>query len=138
MQSADEIQITWPGRVTIEKGRILIEDFQVDNASCRDKAIMATAWAIGELQRELLKDIQAPGGGATGIGGPCDYDLKESVSKGESILLEVMQDGMPLLMYEGSLKSALLYAAGQLTGADRLILIEQLRASHLETETRFR
>jgi hypothetical protein len=34
---------------------------------CRDVAVVAAAWAIGELQREMLKTIQKPGGGKISV-----------------------------------------------------------------------
>jgi hypothetical protein len=62
MRNINPMQINQTGTITIADGRIDIEGFEFSNASCREGAIMACAWAIGELQREMLKDIQAPGG----------------------------------------------------------------------------
>jgi hypothetical protein len=135
MQTSDEMRITWPGQVIVQKGIILVNGFSTENASCRELAIMASAWAIGELQREMLKTIERPGGGRIGIGEPADSGLKESAG---TVELCIEQSGLPLLEHEGSLKEVLLYAAGQLSGADRLQLISQLQASHQEMESRFR
>ncbi|CAB5577491.1 Uncharacterised protein [Pseudomonas putida] len=51
------------GTVTVSKAGISVDGFEGKNASCRDVAIMGAAWAIGELQREMLKTIKKPGGG---------------------------------------------------------------------------
>jgi hypothetical protein len=135
MQSSDEMRITWPGRVIVEKGMVVVHGFSTENASCRELAIMASAWAIGELQREMLKTIERPGGGNIGIGEPDDTGLNEAAG---TVELCIDQDGAPLLAHEGSLKEVLLYAAGQLSGADRLLFISQLQASHPDMESRFR
>lgn len=135
MESIDEIRITWPGRVIVEKGKVVVEGFTADNASCREVATMAAAWAIGELQREMLKNIERPGGGNIGIGGPLDLDLKDSAGDVE-LLIE--QEGGTLLQHEGPLRVVLLYAAGQLESSERLELISQLQASHQEMDSRFR
>lgn len=63
----DEMKITKTGRVTITKEGISVEGFNVKGAMCRDVAVMAAAWAIGELQREMLKTIAKPGGGKIGV-----------------------------------------------------------------------
>ncbi|MBX9756297.1 MAG: hypothetical protein K2X80_16180 [Pseudomonadaceae bacterium] len=63
MSNAEQMKITQTGRVTITSTGIGVEGFSGDNAGCRELAIMATAWAIGELQREMLKTIEKPGGG---------------------------------------------------------------------------
>ncbi|MCP8349343.1 hypothetical protein DN387_13955 [Pseudomonas sp. FBF18] len=63
----DELKIRKTGRVTITKDGISVEGFDVKGAMCRDVAVVAAAWAIGELQREMLKTIQKPGGGNIGV-----------------------------------------------------------------------
>lgn len=63
----DEMKIRKTGRVTITKDGISVEGFEVNGAMCRDVAVMAAAWAIGELQREMLKTIAKPGGGKIGV-----------------------------------------------------------------------
>lgn len=63
----DEMKIRKTGRVTITKEGIGVEGFDVKGAMCRDVAVMAAAWAIGELQREMLKTIAKPGGGKIGV-----------------------------------------------------------------------
>jgi hypothetical protein len=135
MQTSDAMRITWPGQVIVQKEMIVVTGFSTENASCRDLAIMASAWAIGELQREMLKTIERPGGGRIGIGEPADSGLNEASG---TVELCIEQDGCPLLVHEGSLKEVLFYAAGQLSGADRLQLISELQASHQEMESRFR
>lgn len=51
-----------PGGVQIE-----VLGFDGKNCSCRDVAVQACLWAIGELQREVLRCIEEPGGGSIGI-----------------------------------------------------------------------
>lgn len=63
----DEMKIRKYGSVTVTKEGISVEGFGGKNTMCRDLAIMAAAWAIGELQREMLKTIQKPGGGKIGL-----------------------------------------------------------------------
>lgn len=63
----EEMKIRKTGRVTITKDGISVEGFDVDGAMCRDVAVMAAAWAIGELQREMLKTIAKPGGGEISV-----------------------------------------------------------------------
>ncbi|WP_224372485.1 hypothetical protein [Pseudomonas putida] len=53
--------------MTVTKDGISVEGFNVKGAMCRDVAVMAAAWAIGELQREMLKTIAKPGGGNIGV-----------------------------------------------------------------------
>lgn len=67
MSNVEPMKITKRGKVTITKDGISVDGFDADNASCRELAIMAAAWAIGELQREMLKTIQAPGGGKISV-----------------------------------------------------------------------
>ncbi|MDT3749584.1 MULTISPECIES: hypothetical protein [Pseudomonas] len=63
----DELKIRKFGRVTITKEGISVEGFDVKGAMCRDVAVVAAAWAIGELQREMLKTIQKPGCGKISV-----------------------------------------------------------------------
>ncbi len=65
---AEPIKLTQHGTVTVEAGSIVVTGFSGDNCSCRDVAVLACIWAIGELQRELLKDVEQPGGGRVAIG----------------------------------------------------------------------
>ncbi len=65
---AEHMRITDPGTVTISTSGIMVDYFDADGASCRDVAVMACAWAIGELQREMLECIEKPGGGKISIG----------------------------------------------------------------------
>jgi len=70
----DPVKLTGVGTVVIRpcaiKGgvEITFEGFQASGATCRDVAVLAAVWAIGALQRELMKDIEQPGGGSTAIG----------------------------------------------------------------------
>jgi hypothetical protein len=77
-------QLTQHGTVTVEAGGIVVTGFAGDNCSCRDVAVLACIWAIGELQRELMKDVEQPGGGRVAIGSaedpdedPIEYDHME-------------------------------------------------------------
>ena len=63
MTDPEHMKLTKKGTVTITKAGIEVAGFGSVNASCRETAIMACAWAIGELQREMLKNIERPGGG---------------------------------------------------------------------------
>lgn len=63
MLDAEPARLTKTGTVTITNGRIDVAGFDADNGTCRDVAALAAVWAIGELQRELLKTLEKPGGG---------------------------------------------------------------------------
>lgn len=63
MNNVEPMKLTRKGLVTISKNGITVENFDAKNASCREAAILACVWAIGELQREMLKMIEQPGGG---------------------------------------------------------------------------
>lgn len=65
---AETTKLTQHGTVTVEAGRIVVTGFEGDNCSCRDVAVLACIWAIGELQRELLKTVEQPGGGYVAVG----------------------------------------------------------------------
>lgn len=67
---SEEIEIESFGTITIGKGAVMVNGFKFSNASCREGAILACAWAIGELQREMMKTIERPGGGFIIIGNP--------------------------------------------------------------------
>lgn len=67
MLDAEPAKLTRTGTVTIEAGRIVVSGFNASGATCRDVAALAAAWAIGELQRELLRTMERPGGGNIGI-----------------------------------------------------------------------
>jgi hypothetical protein len=71
---SDISKLTPHGLVTIEPGGIVVTGFAGDNCSCRDVAVLACIWAIGELQRELMKDVEQPGGGRVAIGSAEDAD----------------------------------------------------------------
>lgn len=64
MNNQEAMFITRTGKVTIENGRILVQGFNSENTSCRELVILAAAWALGELQREMLKTIERPGAGS--------------------------------------------------------------------------
>lgn len=57
------------GTVTIppnHAGPILVEGFEFDGVkSCREGAVLALVYAIGELQFALAKHLQEPGGDGT-------------------------------------------------------------------------
>lgn len=63
MFDAETKRITKTGTVTVTKSGISVDGFDGSNMSCREMAIIACAWAIGELQREMLRTIEQPGGG---------------------------------------------------------------------------
>lgn len=70
---ATKTKLTQHGTVTIGRDasgrtRIIYEGFKGDACTCRDVAVLAGLWAIGELQREVMLDVQAPGGGRTAVG----------------------------------------------------------------------
>lgn len=59
------------GTILMHDGHIHIDGFGADECGCREVAIHAMLWAIGELQREIAADIAKPGGsGKVGIGLP--------------------------------------------------------------------
>ena len=65
---AQPIRLTRIGKVEVgADGRIVCTGFEGSGTSCRDVAILACAWAIGELQREMLADIEIPGGGNVAV-----------------------------------------------------------------------
>lgn len=63
MNNVEPIYLTQFGKVSITENGIEVEGFEANDASCREIAVMAAVWAIGELQRELTLIIQQPGGG---------------------------------------------------------------------------
>jgi hypothetical protein len=68
---ATPIRLTKIGKLTIctdPRLPVRIEGFEGENCSCRDVAILACMWAIGQLQRAATGDIERPGGGGTCIG----------------------------------------------------------------------
>ena len=71
--TAEVTKLRKHGTVTIhpeKHGRVQIvaEGFEGDNATCRDVAVLACLWAIGELQREVMRAVQEPGTNAIGVG----------------------------------------------------------------------
>lgn len=67
MNNEEPMKLTRKGVVTISRDGIQVEGFTPKNAGCRETAIMACAWAIGELQREMLRCIEKPGGGNVSV-----------------------------------------------------------------------
>lgn len=64
MLDGDEAKLTRIGSVMISDGRrIEVIGFSAKGAGCRDVAALGALWAIGELQRELMKTMRKPGGG---------------------------------------------------------------------------
>lgn len=63
MLDANSAKLTKVGAVTVSAAGISVADFDAAGATCRDLAVLAVIWAIGELQRELLATIERPGGG---------------------------------------------------------------------------
>lgn len=69
---AETSKLTRIGKVVInahgEPGvQIEVLGFDGSGCTCRDVAVQACLWAIGELQREVLRCIEEPGGGSIGI-----------------------------------------------------------------------
>lgn len=50
------------GSILMHEGKIQIQGFEGDDLGCREVCIHAMLWAIGELQREIMADIEKPGG----------------------------------------------------------------------------
>lgn len=70
MLDGDEAKLTRTGTVTIggkSNCHIVVEGFSGKGCSCRDVAALAMLWAIGELQRELMRTLEKPGGGSCGV-----------------------------------------------------------------------
>jgi hypothetical protein len=68
------MKITQPGTVHVgPDGWIKVEGFEFDYtvdshiAGCRTAVLLACAWAINELSRELGKTVEEPGGGNIAI-----------------------------------------------------------------------
>ena len=59
---AETSRLTTIGILTMKDGEILLDGFEGDNCTCRDVCVQAMVWAIGELQKALMADIQEPGG----------------------------------------------------------------------------
>jgi len=68
MLDTEEARLTRTGTVTINADGVFVEGFSAENGTCRDVAALAALWAIGELQRELMKTLEQPGGGKICIG----------------------------------------------------------------------
>lgn len=61
MLDANPAALTKFGKVTIEAGMIRIDGFGAAGASCREVAALGLAWAIGQLQFELMRTLERPG-----------------------------------------------------------------------------
>jgi hypothetical protein len=68
MLDADPSFLTKFGKIEVEPDRIEINGFDADNGTCRDVAALALVWAIGQLQIELMKTLERPGGGIACVG----------------------------------------------------------------------
>jgi len=55
------------GTILMHKGEISIDGFDADGCMCREVAILAMLWGIGEMQRELTEMIFDPEGGNVGV-----------------------------------------------------------------------
>jgi len=60
---AEHTKLTDTGSITISDDKIAIAGFSGDNCTCRDVAVYACLWAIGELQKEVTSLVEQPGGG---------------------------------------------------------------------------
>jgi hypothetical protein len=66
---AEKSVLTKHGTVKIKPdGQIIVAGFEGDNCTCRDVAVLAMLWAIGQLQAEVMADVQEPGGGRCVVG----------------------------------------------------------------------
>jgi len=55
--------LTKYGTVEVQLGgEILVKGFEAENCTCRDVAVLAMTYAIGQLQQKLNEHIQRPGG----------------------------------------------------------------------------
>lgn len=74
---AEEVKLTKIGTVTIEPdGTVLVKGFDGENCSCRDVCVLAMVHAMGVLSRELMADIEKPGGSGKVVDatGPEDFE----------------------------------------------------------------
>lgn len=58
----DEMHITKNGSIEITNKGIFIKDFDGECESCRELAVLALLYGIGELQRELTELLKVPSG----------------------------------------------------------------------------
>lgn len=65
---AEESSLTRYGRIVIEGGEVIVEGFEGKNCSCRDIAVLASAYGIEVLAKEMHDCIRKPGGGKIAIG----------------------------------------------------------------------
>lgn len=63
MLDAEPARLIKTGSINVSASRIEINGFRGDGTSCRDIAVLALVWAIGQLQAELTATLQAPGAG---------------------------------------------------------------------------
>jgi hypothetical protein len=60
---AEESRLTKIGTVTIKPdGMVIVKGFNGEGCTCRDVAVLAVTHAIQVLSRELMADIEKPGG----------------------------------------------------------------------------
>ncbi len=64
---ATPIRLTKTGTMTLSAEGIAIDGFEGENCSCRDVAILACLWAIGQLQMEATATVHMPGGGRASV-----------------------------------------------------------------------
>ena len=67
MLDADKARLIKTGTVHIGPDLICIEGFEGEGTSCRELAVLATVWAIGQLQLDLQAQLQEPGGGRSAV-----------------------------------------------------------------------
>lgn len=61
MLDADPAHLTKVGQLAIDESGITLTGFEGERCSCREVAVLALVWAIGELQRELMATLMKPG-----------------------------------------------------------------------------
>ena len=50
------------GTILMHDGKIYLDGFEADGCMCREVAIHALIWGIGQMQQELVALIDRPGG----------------------------------------------------------------------------
>lgn len=63
IDNIEKISITKYGKIVIEDGRIHVTGYEIENASCREAAILAVSHAIGVMYKEMHAALEEPGSG---------------------------------------------------------------------------
>lgn len=70
-----ETELSKTGTLLIHEGKIFFDGFEAKNCMCREVAIHAMLWAIGELQKEIVETLKE------GNQGSSCADLPDGVCK---------------------------------------------------------